>query len=121
MRGVHSGFVRPAAPVMPFIGSFRQTRYTQNMAKQKLTTMNISMPVSTRKWIEKRMKAEGCTNASEFFRLLVRADQRAAEEVRRLLAEGEKSGSAKPMTQRDWDEVRHAAKHAGRDRRRKSA
>lgn len=121
MRGVNSECAGRATSVLPFIGSFRQTRYTQNMAKQKLTTMNISMPVSTRKWIEKRMKAEGCTNASEFFRLLVRADQRAAEEVRRLLAEGEKSGPAKPMTQRDWDEVRHAAKHAGRDRRRKSA
>ena len=69
------------------------------MAKQKLTTMNISMPVATRKWIEKRMKAEGCANASEYIRRLVQSDLLATQHLRRLIEEGEKSGPAKPMTE----------------------
>lgn len=68
------------------------------MAKQKLTTMNISMPVATRKWIEKRMKAEGCANASEYFRRLVSRDQQAVKHLDALLLEGLRSGKPKPLT-----------------------
>ena len=91
------------------------------MAKQKLTTMNISMPVATRKWIEKRMKAEGCANASEYIRRLVQSDLLATQHLRRLIEEGEKSGPAKPMTEKDWKQLEEDALRAARSRRRKSA
>ncbi len=87
------------------------------MAKQKLTTMNISMPVATRKWIEKRMKAEGCANASEYIRRLVHTDQQALKHLDALLVEGLRSGKPKPLTGKLVRDIFESARarHARRD------
>lgn len=91
------------------------------MAKQKLTTMNISMPVATRKWIEKRMKAEGCANASEYIRRLVHIDHQTVKRLDALLLEGMRSGPAKEMTDKDWADLHEEIAKAAKPRRRRSA
>ena len=90
------------------------------MAK-RMTSMNVSMPASMRKWVETRMESEGFANASEYFRHLVRQDAVTIKHLRKLIREGEKSGPVEPFTDSDWKHIRARLKAARGSRSRKSA
>jgi antitoxin ParD1/3/4 len=89
------------------------------MAKQ--VTVNISMPPSLGEFVKRRMAAKGYDNTSEYFRQLVREDQRREEEERleALLLEGLASGKPIAVTDAWWE--RKLAKLSGKARHRRSA
>lgn len=98
--------------------------------KQKVVTMNISLPAPLRSELEKKLKRQSYGTASEYVRELIRKDlqREAIEQVDALLLEGLHSGPATPMTDRDWQELRtlagrkpslrHASKKTGTPSRR---
>ncbi len=73
-------------------------------------TMNISLPGSLKKYVEKRVSDGGYGSASEYFRDLVRLDQHSQEQARleALLLERLGDGQSAPFTDEDMKEVRRA-------------
>jgi antitoxin ParD1/3/4 len=73
-------------------------------------SMNISLPDSMRTYIEEQVASGGYSTVSEYFRELVRQDQKrkAQERLEALLLEGLDSGNATPMTYGDWEDIRKA-------------
>jgi len=65
-----------------------------------MATMNISLPEALRKWIDERISEGGYSTASEYFRELIRRDQRrrAEERLETQLLEGIKSGEPIAVT-----------------------
>jgi antitoxin ParD1/3/4 len=81
---------------------------TGKEATDPMATMNISLPDSLKEFIEARVTEGGYSTSSEYFRDLVREDQkrRAQERLEALLLEGLNSGEATPMTEQDWEDIR---------------
>ena len=86
-------------------------------------TVNISMPTTMRTFVQHRMRADGFGNVSEYFRHLVREDQKRAgrERVDEVLREGLDSGkwieADDAYWQRKWARLRsrfRARKRAGK-------
>ena len=93
-----------------------------------MATMNISLPDPLRAFVEEQVSVGGYSTVSEYFRELVRADQKrkAGERLESLLLEGLNSGPAKPLTKTDLDEVKRVvreriAKRKNAKRKRKVA
>lgn len=84
---------------------------TLNSMRQKLATMNISLPAALRAQLEKKLTRHAYSSASEYVRELVRRDlqREAIEKVDALLIEGLNSGPATPMTEGDWQDLRRIA------------
>ncbi|MHC5612958.1 MAG: type II toxin-antitoxin system ParD family antitoxin [Nostoc sp.] len=85
-----------------------------------MKSINISLPDTMRTYIEEKVAAGGYSSVSEYFRELVRQDQKrqAAEHLEAMLLEGLNSGNATEMTPDDWEDIRQAvreriAKHKG--------
>ncbi len=77
-----------------------------------MKSINISLPDMMRAYVEEQV-ADGCySTISEYFRELVRQDQKrkAKEHLETLLLEGLNSGSATPLTEQDWDDIRQAVR-----------
>jgi antitoxin ParD1/3/4 len=72
-----------------------------------MTSMNVSLPESLRRFAEKRAAA-GYSSVSEYFRELLRLDRkRAAEErLEELLLEGLDSGEPIEVTKEYWEKKR---------------
>ena len=72
-----------------------------------MTSMNVSLPESLRKFAEERA-AKGYSSVSEYFRELIREDQKrlAKERLERLLLEGLDSGEPVPVTPEYWEKLR---------------
>lgn len=96
--------------------------YNQGKIREVTTvkSMNISLPDAMRTYIEEKVAAGGYSSVSEYFRELVRQDQKrqAAERLEAMLLEGLNSGTATEMTPNDWEDIRQAvreriAKHKG--------
>src|SRR5512135_995063 len=85
--------------------------YYARMA-QELTTINVSLPVQMRAYIEERVKADGFGSISDLIRSLVRDDQvrRAQQELERRLLAALDGGEATPMTAADWNDIKEAVK-----------
>lgn len=73
-----------------------------------------------RTYIEEKVADGGYNSVSEYFRELVRQDQKrqAAERLSAVLLEGLNSGNATEMNPDDWEDIRQAvreriAKHKG--------
>jgi antitoxin ParD1/3/4 len=79
--------------------------------KQKVVTMNISLPATLRGALEKKLERQSYGTASEYVRDLIRKDlqREAIAQVDELLLEGINSGPATPMTDEDWQELRTLA------------
>ncbi len=79
---------------------------------QELTTINVSLPVQMRAYIEQRVKADGFGSISDLIRALVRDDQvrQAQQELERRLLAALEGGEATPMTAADWDDIKSAVK-----------
>jgi antitoxin ParD1/3/4 len=78
---------------------------------QKLTlvkSINISLPDTMRAYVEEQVAQGGYSSVSEYFRELVRQDQkqRAKERLETMLLEGLNSGDATEMTTQDWKDIR---------------
>ncbi|MEX2217896.1 MAG: ribbon-helix-helix domain-containing protein [Phycisphaerales bacterium] len=84
------------------------------------TTLTISMPPSMAEFIRRRMAAKGYGNTSEYFRQLVRADRKQAEDevLDRLLLQGLRS--KRVHADEGWWQERHA-RLAAQLKRRKTA
>jgi antitoxin ParD1/3/4 len=82
-------------------------------SSRSTTTMNISLPVSQRRFVEKRVREGGYSSASEFFRELVRRAQEepsgpsfsSRAQLERLVLEGLRS-PATPWTEEDSKALR---------------
>ena len=70
-----------------------------------MATMNISLPEEMKAFIEAQMSRDGFASASEYFRTLVREEQRrrAKRELEAKFREALESGPAEPMTGKDWE------------------
>jgi antitoxin ParD1/3/4 len=77
-----------------------------------VTSINISLPDSLRSYVEEQVAKGGYSTLSEYFRELVRSDQKrkAQERLETLLLEGLDSGTATPMTEGDWEDIRAAVR-----------
>ena len=71
----------------------------------ELTTMNVSLPLSQRKYVEAEAARSGCTTTSEFVRRLIHDAQRRSEqeELERKLLEGMESGAPIEVTPEYWE------------------
>ena len=78
---------------------------------QKVATMNISLPVSLRAELEKKLQRQFYSTASEYVRELIRKDlhREAIKQVDTLLLEGIHSGPAASMPGHNWQELRQLA------------
>ncbi|MEG3924004.1 type II toxin-antitoxin system ParD family antitoxin [Microcoleus sp. D3_18a_C4] len=74
--------------------------------------MNISLPDSMRTYIEEQVAQGGYSTASEYFRELIRQDQKrkASERLEAMLLEGLESGNPTAMTEEDWMEISQAVR-----------
>lgn len=77
-----------------------------------MKSMNISLPDTMRAYIEEQVAQGGYSSVSEYFRELVRQDQkqRANERLQTMLLEGLNSGNATEMTAQDWEDIRQAVR-----------
>jgi antitoxin ParD1/3/4 len=75
-----------------------------------MTTINISLPEDMKAFIESQMSQEGYASASEFFRTLIREEQkrRARHALEAKLLEG-LQGPTTAMNREDWDSIRQEA------------
>lgn len=75
-----------------------------------MKSINISLPDVMRTYVEEQVASGGYSTVSEYFRELVRQDQKrkAEERLQALLLEGLNSGTATPLTDQDWDDIRQA-------------
>ncbi len=73
-----------------------------------MATINISVPDDMRDWVEEVVKSHGYQTTSEYFRELVRRDQRARAESRleEMLLEGLESGDGIEITPEYWERKR---------------
>lgn len=73
-----------------------------------MTSINISLPDSMRAYVEEQVNSGGYSTLSEYFRELIRQDQKrkAKERLETLLLEGLESGTASAMTEQDWEDIR---------------
>ena len=77
-----------------------------------MKSMNISLPDSMRAYIEEQVARGGYSTVSEYFRELVRQDQKqkAQERLEVLLLQGLDSGTATSMNAEDWENVRQSVR-----------
>ncbi len=77
-----------------------------------MTSINISLPDSMRAYVDQQVANGGYSSASEYFRELVRQDQKHKEneQLEAMLLEGLNSGTATAMTAQDWEDVRQAVR-----------
>lgn len=82
-----------------------------------MSTINVSLPLRLRKYVQQQVRRGGYGTTSEFFRELLRDHRNghAHPQLERLLLEGIDSGPARPMRTKDWDDIRERVlKHSGR-------
>jgi antitoxin ParD1/3/4 len=77
-----------------------------------MKSINISLPDGMRTYVEEQVADGAYSTISEYFRELVRQDQKrkAKEHLETLLLEGLNSGNATPLTEQDWDDIRQAVR-----------
>ena len=73
-----------------------------------MTSLNISLPLSLKEYVEAQVQESGFSTPSEYIRNLVRDDQRrrAAERLEALLLEGLNSGEPIEITPEYWEKKR---------------
>ncbi|MFN6562917.1 MAG: type II toxin-antitoxin system ParD family antitoxin [Nostoc sp. ChiSLP01] len=73
-----------------------------------MKSINISLPDTMRTYIEEQVAQGGYSSVSEYFRELVRQDQKqkSKERLETMLLEGLNSGNATEMTVQDWEDIR---------------
>ena len=76
-----------------------------------MATMNISLPDEMKEFVESQLSRDGYASASEYFRSLIREDQRrqARQALETKFREAFEGGPARPMTREDWMALREEA------------
>lgn len=76
-----------------------------------MSTLKISLPESLQGYVESRVARGAFKTPSTYIQALIRKEARelAQEELEELLLEGLK-GESKPMTVKDWDDIRRQVK-----------
>ena len=84
-----------------------------------MATMNISLPETMKEFVETQVDTQGYSTTSEYFRSLVREDQKrqARERLDAALLEGIQSGASTPMSKEDWTDLRENVRRAASKRR----
>jgi antitoxin ParD1/3/4 len=84
-------------------------------------TLNISLPASLRKWVERRVAKEGYDTADDFVIEMLRREQaqEARSRIDARLLEAFDSGESTPMTGKDWERIRSAGRRRFQARRKK--
>jgi antitoxin ParD1/3/4 len=84
---------------------------------EPMTSMNVSLPESLRKFAEERA-AKGFSSVSEYFRALLREDQKrlAQERLEELLLEGLDSGEPAEVTPEYWKKLRARVRERAKKR-----
>ncbi len=75
----------------------------------RITSMNVSLPKSLRRFVDERVSGSSYTSASEYVGELIRKDRekRATHDrVEELLLEGFASGPASEWTEAEWASIR---------------
>ena len=77
-----------------------------------MATMNISLPEPLKQFVDEEVREGGFSGTSDYVRDLIRQRQRekAAEFLRKLIAEGLASGPATPQEQDFFDKMRERAR-----------
>jgi len=90
----------------------KTARVVSHLPRGLMKSMNISLPDTMRDYIEEQVAQGGYSSVSEYFRELVRQDQklRANERLQTMLLEGLNSGNATEMTAQDWEDIRQAVR-----------
>ncbi|MBD2360546.1 type II toxin-antitoxin system ParD family antitoxin [Anabaena minutissima FACHB-250] len=72
-----------------------------------MKSINISLHDTMRAYIEEQVAQGGYSSVSEYFRELVRQDQkqRAKQRLETMLLEGLNSGNATEMTAQNWEDI----------------
>ena len=75
-----------------------------------MRSINISLPDSMRDYVEEQVGKGNYSTVSEYFRELVRQDQKrkAQEHLEAIVMQGLGSGAATPITAQDWEDIRQA-------------
>ncbi len=73
-----------------------------------LKSINISLPDTMQAYVEQQVAEGGYSSVSEYFRELVRQDQKqkSKERLETMLLEGLNSGDTTEMTVQDWEDIR---------------
>ena len=85
------------------------------------TTISIAVPEQMRAFVHQRLKGGSFGNVSEYFRHLVREDQKRTlqERFEALILEGERSGPGVVVNDRYWAKTRASLLARARKARRK--
>ena len=85
------------------------------------STMNISLPPSLKKWVQRHVAKNGYDTADEFVIDMLRREQaqEARARIDARLLEAIDSGESTPMTAKDWDRIRAAGRRRFHARRKK--
>ena len=80
--------------------------------EQAVATMNISLPEPLKQFVDEEVREGGFSGTSDYVRDLIRQRQRekAAEFLRKLIAEGLASGPATPQEPDFFDKMRERAR-----------
>ena len=70
--------------------------------------MNLSLPSTMKKWVDRQVEDGQFSSASEFVRHVLRQSQARStrQGIDAALLEALAEGKSKPMTRADWDEIR---------------
>jgi antitoxin ParD1/3/4 len=82
-----------------------------------MSTMNISLPDSQAEYVKGCVESEGYQTISEYFRYLVREDQKRKAEavINTLILEGLNSPTS-PLTDEDWASIRSKLENSRKGR-----
>ncbi|MFN6515222.1 MAG: type II toxin-antitoxin system ParD family antitoxin [Nostoc sp. CreGUA01] len=73
-----------------------------------MKSINISLPDTMQAYVEQQVAEGGYSSVSEYFRELVRQDQKqkSKERLETMLLEGLNSGNGTEITVQDWEDIR---------------
>jgi antitoxin ParD1/3/4 len=96
--------------MLAIFGKNCHTGINIQLNKHLMSTVNISLPESMKSYIDEQVSSGGYGTVSEFFRDLIRQDQKrkAKESLETFLLEGIQSGTSTPMSAQDWESIRLA-------------
>jgi antitoxin ParD1/3/4 len=96
--------------MLTIFGKNCHTSINIQLNKRLMSTVNISLPESMKSYIDEQVSSGGYGTVSEFFRDLIRQDQKrkAKESLETFLLEGIESGTSAPMSAQDWESIRLA-------------
>jgi antitoxin ParD1/3/4 len=83
-----------------------------------MNTMNIAIPEQLKAFVQSQVERRGYSSVSEYVRDLIRGDQEQ-QTIANLEAEilkGLESGQSTPMTQEDWQAIRHEVRRRHAER-----